>query len=116
LRKAISITVALPGDTRIWRATFTLEDINQAWEKGLNGPLRTARREISRLVDRLKQGLVSSPLVVVSGGTARNPAVKSSMLDLCNEKGIRLVFTDEFNVRIADELVIPPLHQLTFSR
>ncbi|KAK4235727.1 hypothetical protein C8A03DRAFT_36422 [Achaetomium macrosporum] len=100
LRKAISVSFTLPDYAGTWRATLTLEDISQAWEKGLRGPLRTAKREISRLAEKMRQGMVSKPLVVVSGGTVRNPAVKSHMLALCNAKDIPVVFTDEFDVRI----------------
>jgi len=44
--------------------------------------------------------VVSRPLVVVSGGTALNPAVKSYMTTLCDEKGVPVVFTNDLDVRI----------------
>jgi hypothetical protein len=104
-RKAININLPMPDDTGVWRATLTTEIINQAWEQGLNGPLRTAELMISRLLENVAQGNVSQPLVVVSGGTARNPAVKSYMTTLCRANKVPVVFTDEFDVRVVHALV-----------
>ncbi|KAK3296446.1 uncharacterized protein B0H64DRAFT_398279 [Chaetomium fimeti] len=100
-RRPITTNFPMPNSIDTWRATLTVEEIEHAWKRGLRGPLRTAEREISRLVERTKLGVVSQPLVVVSGGTARNPAVKSRITSLCDAKGVSVVFTDEFNVRIA---------------
>ncbi|KAK3899622.1 hypothetical protein C8A05DRAFT_17963 [Staphylotrichum tortipilum] len=99
-RKVIRIILSLPDDSGTWRSTLTMEEINRAWRKGLSGPLRTARRAISHLLHNMEQEVVSRPLVVVSGGTARNPAVKSYMAVLCHAEGVPVVFTDELDVRI----------------
>lgn len=106
-RKAISIKLPPPDDDGVWQATLTEGDINRAWEQGLSGPLRTAERELSRLVEKLNQGAVSNPLVVVSGGTARNPTVESFMRAQCSAKNIPVVFTDEFDFPITHSLVGP---------
>src|SRR5690349_13090553 len=58
-RKVIRISLPLPDDSSSWRSTLTVEEINRAWRKGLSGPLRTARRAISRLLDSLEQKVVS---------------------------------------------------------
>jgi len=103
MREPVTLIFNRPTDGNPWRATLTLEDIEDAWQKGLKRPLKTAKREIPRLVNMLEEGHVRMPLVVVSGGTARNPAVKARMLALCQENGIPIVFTDDFNIRISDE-------------
>jgi hypothetical protein len=109
-QKAISISLPMPDDTGVWRATLTPEGMHQAWEQGLNGPLRTARRMISRLLDNVEQGMVSRPLVVVSGGTARNPDVKSYMTTLCRANRVPVVFTADFDVPIVHALVALSFH------
>ncbi|KAH6839516.1 hypothetical protein B0I37DRAFT_386622 [Chaetomium sp. MPI-CAGE-AT-0009] len=100
-RRPIITSFPLPDGSGSWRATMSVEEIEDAWKRGLSGPLRTAKREISRLVEKMKVGVVSRPLVVVSGGTARNPGVKSHIISLCQAKGVSMVFTDGFNVPIA---------------
>ncbi|EAQ88792.1 hypothetical protein CHGG_05411 [Chaetomium globosum CBS 148.51] len=100
-RRPIGMNVSRPDGSGTWRLNMSLTDMEDAWRRGLHGPLRTAGREISRLVERMKLGIVERPLVVISGGTARNPAVKSRLLSLCEVKGLSTVFTDQFNVPIA---------------
>jgi hypothetical protein len=107
------MNVLWPDGTGTWRLNMTLKGMEDAWKRGLRGPLRTAEREISRLVERMELGVVSRPLVVISGGTARNPAVKSRLVYLCEAKGVSVVFTDEFNVPIAYELVATSSFSLT---
>lgn len=102
-RENITIMHCGRGNNSAWRCTLTLEDIEQAWRQGLERPLETARREIQRLVKMVRHERVSNPLVVVSGGTARNPAVRSRMTTLCDEVGIPIIFTDDFDVRITYE-------------
>ena len=102
-RRPIGMNVSRPDGSGTWRLNMSLTDMEDAWRRGLRGPLRTAGREISRLVERMKLGIVERPLVVISGGTARNPAVKSCLLSLCEVKGLSTVFTDQFNVPIAYE-------------
>ncbi len=106
-RTAITCRLDKPGDMGIWKSTLTLNAINQAWRKGNSEPLRTAERELSCLLESVEQKLVSKPLVVVSGGTARNPAVKSHMANLCFMRGLPVVFTDDFDVTIIHALVAP---------
>jgi hypothetical protein len=103
LRENITMTLTRPEDDAPWRGTLTREIIEDAWRKGLERPLDTARHEISRLVKMLEHERVSRPLVVVSGGTARNPAVKSRMMALCEEGGIPILFTDDFDIHITYE-------------
>lgn len=86
---------------------MTVEEITRAWEEGLSGPLRTARHTISHLLDNMEQRVVSRPLVIVTGGTARNHAVKSHMAALCREGGVPVVFTDELNFRTTHLSVAP---------
>ncbi len=95
----------MPNDAGIWQATLTRDAIDQAWKKGISETLRTARYEILRLLKYAKQGLVSSPLVVVSGGTARNPAVKSYLTTLCDTAEVSVLFTNDFDVPILHALV-----------
>ncbi len=113
-RTAITCRLDKPGDMGIWKSTLTLNAINQAWREGISEPLRTAERVISRLLRSVEQGVVSMPLVVVSGGTARNPAVKSHMTTLCFSRGLPVVFTDDFDVPLVHALVAPqtPSHQI----
>jgi len=94
---------ARPNDGGACRVNLTREVMTSAWGKALSRPLETARREIARLVGMVEGGCVTSPLVVVSGGTARNPAVKSQMETLCKQSGIPVVFTADFADSIAYE-------------
>lgn len=103
MREEVTMVDVRPDDNTLWRITLTLENIEEAWQKGLSRPLETARCEITRLVTLVKRKQISKPLVVVSGGTARNPAVKSRMLDLCRESGVPVLFTDDFAVSITYE-------------
>jgi hypothetical protein len=93
---------------------LTQEDINQAWGKGLKRPLRTAEQEISRLAEKKNQGVVSTPLVVVTGGTALNPAVKSFMSAQCNTENIPVAFIAELGFSFTNTLV-EPFFILTYS-
>ncbi len=104
-RRAINIRLHKPDDFGVWRSTLTPEVMSQTWRESMNEPLRTARRVILRLRNQVEQGVVSNPLVVVSGGTARNPEVKSYMTTLCNTRGVPVVFTDDFDVTIVHALV-----------
>jgi tRNA A37 threonylcarbamoyltransferase TsaD len=103
LREKITVTFTRPEDDAPWRGTLTQDIIEDAWRKGLERPLETAKHEISRLVKMVRHERVSKPLVVVSGGTARNPAVKSRMKALCDESGVAILFTDDFAIRITNE-------------
>ncbi|KAK1757090.1 hypothetical protein QBC47DRAFT_378392 [Echria macrotheca] len=100
LLQDIGVMYPLP-DGSPCRVTLTTEVITSAWVKALGRPLETARREIARFVSMVESGCVTSPLVVVSGGTARNPAVKSRMTTLCEQSGIPVVFTSDFADSIA---------------
>jgi hypothetical protein len=102
-REALTMAGTHADDRSIWRITLTLDSIEDAWQKGLNRPLKTARREIELFARMVDSGVVTNPLVVVSGGTARNPAVKSRMLALCKENGVPVLFTDDFEQRITYE-------------
>ena len=108
-RFEINIRLHKPDDIGVWRSTLTLNAIDQAWIEAIGEPLRTARCVISRLRKHVEQGVVSTPLVVVSGGTARNPAVKSYMTALCDTKRVPVVFTDDFDVTIVHASVAPSL-------
>jgi len=103
LRVPISAIYARPDNGAPCRVTLGTEVIEANWRKALSRPLETAKREIARLVSMEKSGCVTTPVVVVSGGSARNPAVKSQMMALCKESGIPAVFTDDFDVSIAYE-------------
>jgi hypothetical protein len=103
LREKITVTFTRPEDDAPWRGTLTQDIIEDAWRKGLERPLETAKHEISRLAKMVRHERVSKPLVVVSGGTARNPAVKSRMKALCDESGVAILFTDDFAIRITNE-------------
>jgi len=92
-----------PSNGAPFRTTLTQANIEAAWRKALNRPLETARREVARLASMVEGGCVTSPLVVVSGGTCRNPAVKSSMKSLCKEAGVPVVFTEDFKLGITYE-------------
>lgn len=80
---------------------MTVQDVNEALEKVLDGPLRTAKRAVANM----KQVGATMPLVVVSGGTARSPDVKSSIRGLCDAEGVPVVFTNDFGFPIVHELV-----------
>jgi hypothetical protein len=106
LRQPICAIYPQPGiDAPPCRITLGPEGIEIAWRRALERPLVVARREIARLVGMVESRCVTSPLVVVSGGSARNPAVKSRMAALCGQSGVPVVFTDDFDVRITYEYV-----------
>ena len=71
LRISVNSAVRQPSD--LWKSTLTLSAIDQAWKEGINEPLRTAERVISRLLRSVEQGVVSKPLVVVWGGDGLQP-------------------------------------------
>ncbi|KAK0619472.1 hypothetical protein B0T14DRAFT_209156 [Immersiella caudata] len=85
----------LPDGTA-WRVPLSKETINDAWEKGLGRPLRLMERQLARLVTLQKKDRISSPLVMVSGGSARGPKARSCIEALCKEAGVDMIFTDEF--------------------
>jgi hypothetical protein len=103
LRKPITLNLTNPTDGFPCRLTMGLSAIEETWHKGLDRPLETVRRELARMVRMVERGLVTKPLVVVSGGTARNPAVKSRMLALCERSNVPVIFTDDFGMSIAYE-------------
>ena len=92
-----------PYDGGICRITLERNDIEATWRKGLGRPLKVARREIARLVRLVERECVTAPLVVVSGGSARNPVVKSQMRKFCQQSGVPVVFTQDFDVSITYE-------------
>ncbi len=96
LRESIVLCFTRPPDGTPWRVTLTLETIEDAWRHGIDRPLRVAAREVARLVRVVDAERVSNPVVIVSGGTARNPAVKSRMEEICEQHGVPVVFTDDF--------------------
>ncbi|KAK0746876.1 hypothetical protein B0T18DRAFT_466281 [Schizothecium vesticola] len=103
LREDIIALYARPDDGATCRITLERKAIEDAWQKALSRPLKVARREVARLVSLVESGCVTSPLVVVSGGSARNPAVKSQMMTLCRQSGVHVVFTHDFDVSITYE-------------
>ncbi|KAK1756671.1 hypothetical protein QBC47DRAFT_400302 [Echria macrotheca] len=96
----ITLTFALDDEGSSWRVNLTRKTIEEAWRKGLDRPLDKAQHEISRLVKMEENDRIHAALVVVSGGTARNPAVKSRMLEICERRGVPVVFTDDFDIHI----------------
>lgn len=89
-RRTIRYHLPLPNSESVWQCNVTPDVIDQAWNKGLSGPLRIVQREIASLAESQASGLVRSPPVVVSGGSARNPAVKSRLRRLCDgTRGVR---------------------------
>jgi len=101
-RKSVSMICPFTRDYMDSHSGFLLqlsvEDIQHTWRKGLERPLNVAARQMERLADMAKTDSerVPNPVVVVSGGTARNPAVKSHMMDLGERHEIPIVFTDNF--------------------
>lgn len=103
LREDIIALYARPHDGTICRITLERKDIEATWRKALSRPLKVARQEIVRLVSLVESGCVTSPLVVVSGGSARNPDVKLRMKTLCRQSGVHVVFTHDFEASITHE-------------
>lgn len=95
-RKAITMICAQPDDSSCFLLTLDRETMHHTWRKGIERPLTVAAREMARLAEMAKtdSDRVPKPVVVVSGGTARSPAVKSYMKDLEKEHKIPVVFTD----------------------
>ncbi|KAK0612270.1 hypothetical protein B0T14DRAFT_440845, partial [Immersiella caudata] len=101
LRTPVVLAGMRPETGSTWRLSMKLEDIENTWHMALERPLETVRRELRCLARMVQSGYVTKPLVVVSGGTARNPAVKSRMAALCQKHNVPLAFTDDFYVGIS---------------
>ena len=92
-----------PRNGTVERVTLGSEDIVEAWNKAHDHPLRVAREQIARLVRLVARKRTSKPLIVVSGGTARNPGVKEQIKKACEAHNLPVLFTDEFKVSIQYE-------------
>jgi len=89
-----------PRQKRCWKLNLTREGIDELWEKAMEGPLRAAQRELNKLSKMVQQGRAPSPLVVITGGTTLNPAVREELERMCAQLQLPLkcTETDAFSI------------------
>jgi len=78
--------------------TLARHEIVRAYKKGLRRPLEVFLEEVTRTNRFVKKSSLEGPcLVVISGGSARNPYTKMMIISICAYYGLQVKFTNEFS-------------------
>jgi hypothetical protein len=100
-RREISLLLPVKNRQEPLNVNLSLEIMQESWEKGMIYPLQCVQEQLDRLAQMASLGHLSKPLVVVSGGTSRNPAVKSRLEALCAQRNLPVKFTQDLGIAIA---------------
>ncbi len=90
-------------------ASLKAKELRRDWSIALKRPIDTFKKQVAKQASMAKKGVISKPLVVVSGGTSLNLNVKKILRQICNKKRLPMRFVQDTDLRVAYQWVDFPL-------